>query len=253
MKQPSDEQLILHYYGESDAPAEIEAALADPEVAARWRALSRVLDAVPREAAHPERPVDYGEAVWRRVRYQLGRRPRRRPWSSGWGSDLRWAATAAVLAIVVGAFWAGGLWRERTAPESTAAEVEVDRVLILAVAEYLEKSERLLVEVANRGAGENGGEVDLSVERALADRLTGAGRLYRQAAARAGAFDLAYLLQQLEPILTELAHAPAAATGEDLAALRNSLERQDVLFKLRVAAEHLERETLESAQRGAAV
>ncbi len=252
MKQPSDEALILHYYGESHAPAEVEAALADPEVAARWRALSRVLDAVPREAALPGRPADYGETVWRRLRRQLGDRPPRRLWWSGWESDLRWAAAAALVAVVVGAFWAGGLWRERTAPESATGKVEVDRVLILAVAEYLEKSERLLVEVANRDAGE-GGAVDLSVERALADRLTGAGRLYRQAAARAGAFDLAYLLQELEPVLTELAHAPAAATHEDLAVLRDSLERQDMLFKLRVAAERLERETLEGAQRGATV
>jgi hypothetical protein len=245
VKPPSDEDLILHYYGEAASPAEIEAALADPEVAARWQDLRRALDAVPREVAVPERGADYGEAMWRRLRRQLPERPGRRSWWSGWEPDLRWAVAAALLALLVGAFWAGGLWRERTEPTVAVGEVAVDRVLLIAVAEYLERTERLFVEVANLPAS---GELDLSLERQWAQRLTGAGRLYRQAAVQAGALDLAYLLQEVEPLLLELAHSGPQPSGEEAAELRDRLAREDLLFKLRIVGRRLHQETLSGAR-----
>ncbi len=254
MKPPSDEELILHYYGEGRAG--IEEALADPEVAARWQRLRRLLDAVPREVAVPERAPGWEEGVWQRVRMrlQLGEVPatsgtevagtevagtsRWRRFRLGPAPALRWAAAFGLLALLAGAFWAGGLWRQRqAAPEARIAAGAVDRVLLLAVAEYLEKSERLFLELANRPLE---AEADLSLERDWAVQLTGAGRLYRQAAVAAGASDLAYLLQELEPLLLESAHAESPVPAAELEALRQRLHREDLLFKVRVVGQGVE-------------
>jgi len=253
MKPPSDEELILHYYGESDRAAEIDAALDDPEVAVRWRRLRDVLDAVPREAETPARPQGYGAEVWRRIE---GRLPER---SAGAGRLLRlpvgegriwqWAAAAGVVLLVGASFWVGGFWRAST-PAVTAGEDEgAPRVLLLAVSDHLDRTEMLLAELVNRGAGEG----DVSVEREWAEELTTASRFYRQAAERSGAPEVAWFLAQLEPVLVELSHAPEELSDGDLADLRSRLERGDTLFKIRVVGSRLKHETTTGARGGADV
>lgn len=250
MKPPSDEELILHYYGESERPEEIERALESPEVVARWHRLRAVLDAVPREGGVPERAPEYGADVWEALRPRLDRAPtgaarRLRPPAPSSGV-WRWAAAAGVIALMGASFWAGGLWRG--GPAGVAIEEEgPPRVLLLAVSEHLDRTEMLLAELVNREAGEG----DVSVEREWAEELTTASRFYRQAAERSGEPEVAWVLSELEPVLVELAHAPAELSADELADLRSRLAGGDLLFKIRVVGSRLKHETLTGAGDGA--
>jgi len=254
MKPPSDDELILHYYGESDRAEEIDAVLGDPELAARWRLLRDVLDAVPRDVETPARPEGYGAEVWRSLQGRLPERSavagRLLRFPVGEGRIWQWAAAAGVAVLVGASFWIGGLWRAST-PEMTAGEEGqgAPRVLLLAVSDHLDRTEMLLAELVNRGAGEG----DVSVEREWAGELTTASRFYRQAAERSGAPEVAWFLSQLEPVLVELSHAPEELSDGELADLRSRLERGDTLFKIRVVGSRLKHETTTGARSGADV
>lgn len=250
MKPPSDEDLILHYYGESERPEAIEEALRSPEVAARWQGLREVLDAVPRAVEPPARDAEWTVALWRGVRSRLGEPAgaagglRRFPDLRG--GPWRWAAAAALALLLGASFWAGGLWRQRSEGGVAAGE-EAPRVLLLAVADHFDRTEILLAELANRDDGQG----DVSVEREWAAELATASRFYRRAAQRSGEPEVAWVLSELEPVLVELAHAPEELGDVELAELRARLERGDLLFKVRVVGSRLKDETLTGAGSGA--
>lgn len=227
MKLPDDDDLILYFYGEGEDPEEIGRLLASsPELKARYETLERVLAAVDALPV-PERPEFYGARVWARLRPQL-EAPARRTW---WPVrlDLRWALTgvAAVLLLAVG-FFAGRLSPRSTAPDGR------ERIRLAAVAQHLERSERLLVEVANGDAS------GLEAERAWARDLLAANRLYRQSTEQGGNPRLAALLDELEPFLLELAHAPGETPAEELHDLRQRIDDRALLFKVRVVSHRLE-------------
>jgi hypothetical protein len=111
-----------------------------------------------------------------------------------------------------------------------------DRILLATVAAHLERSERLLTEVSNGP----GGTVDLSAESAWARDLLDANRLYRQSARQAGRQRLAGLLDEIEPFLLDLAHAPAEPPAEEIEALRDRIASQALLFKVRIANDRLD-------------
>jgi hypothetical protein len=238
VKHPDDDDLILYVYGEAEKPEEIERSLAgSPELQARYETLQRVLAAVDAFPV-PERPESYGARVWARLRPQL-EAPARRPWWPWWpwwktGLDLRWALTglAAALLLAVG-FFAGRLWPGPEARTAEAADGR-ERILLAAVAEHLERSERLLVEVSNADAA------GLAAERAWARDLLAANRLYRQSTGQGGRPRLAALLDELEPFLLELAHASGATPAEELQDLRQRIDDRDLLFKVRVVSQRLE-------------
>lgn len=163
-------------------------------------------------------------------------------WFAG-GSELRWAglAAAAALLLVVG-FLAGRFWPRPDGPriaeeEALSAEAR-ERILVRTVATHLERSERLLTELAN---AETDGSVDISAERQWADDLLTANRLYRQSTQRGGRPMLSSLLDDLEPFLLELAHGPSEIPAADLRDLRARLEEQALLFKMRIVSQRLER------------
>lgn len=227
MKTYSDDDLVLLFYGEAeDAAAMREALAADPELRARYEALESVLAAV--DLPVPERSAGYGSQVWARLQPRLERRSF---WSFLPRPQLAWA-TAALL-LVIG-FVAGRFWQ----PPQALPEPARDRILAGEVAGHLESSERLLVELANADPGES---LDLSAERAWAQDLLEANRLYRQSARHGGRKRLATLLDELEPFLLELAHAPDETSPEEMQALRDRIEEQALLFKVRILGERLER------------
>ena len=229
MKQPSsitEEELVLHYYGESERAEDIEEALrSSHELERRYADLRLVLDAVE-PAAPPARSDLYGHEVWKRVYPRLeARRWSQLPRLAAW-------AIAATLLIVV-SFWAG---RETAPPSETPAlmsQLATDRILLVAVADHLERTQFLLLELAN-------GETDSLAEPgiAAARELKVESRLYRQAAQRSGEGNVAYVLEELERFLTELAHA-TPESGGTLAELLERLERSDLLFKVRVLGSEL--------------
>lgn len=212
MTHYSDDDLILLHYGElADSERHLDGC--EP-CRARLEALRNMLAITDAEPI-PEPRADYEEHVWKHVGWRL-RPARRRVWLS--------AAAAAVLllAFLLGQ-WSAGRLRPPVSPTppvaeaATATQTVPDERLAFAAESHLDRSSRLLLEVSN---GE-GADVDTT-------ELVASNRLYRVMAERAGASDVAKLLDELEPILLELEH------GGDVAAIRKRIEERELLFKLRV-------------------
>src|SRR5579883_1199913 len=109
MNHVTEEQFVLLYYGESPESSAIEEHLAEcDQCRNEFRALQLALNSVD-SAPVPERPADYGQAVWQRVAGRLGA-PRRRRAFAWW----IWAPVTA--ALVLAAFLAGRLSHPTQAP-----------------------------------------------------------------------------------------------------------------------------------------
>ncbi len=235
MAHCSDDELILAYYGESDA-ADAHVAHC-VECAARYRELQSTL-ALVGTGAVPERDDRYGLEVWQRIRHRL---PDDEPrW---YALGARWrltavAAAAAVLLIVTG-FVAGRVSLPEPASIATDRPAGVDdaarrRVLMLTVADHLERSERVLTDIVNAPAG-----ADLSTQQEWAGDLLASSRLYRQDLIDHDERTIASVLDDLERTLLEIVHRPSLATDEDLDAIRRRVDSVALLFKVRVMTNEL--------------
>jgi hypothetical protein len=246
MTHCSDDELVLHYYGEDQAPAPHLAGCG--ECAARYRELEAVLQSVYSVEA-PPRGDQYGLEVWTRIRHRL---PEPQPaWRTLWrGLWMQWPtatfATAA-LALIVAGFAAGRLWPETTpSPVAVPAPLLADdavgrRVLLLTVADHLERSERMLTDIVNASAG-----ADISTEQRWADDLLAASRLYRQDAIDTNEMSVAAVLDELERTLLEIVHRPAKATAADLEEMRRRIDSAALLFKVRVLSDELRERELDA-------
>lgn len=147
------------------------------------------------------------------------------------------AAAAAVLLLAVG-YLAGRLAPNvAPAPPTLSADAR-QRLLAETLADHLERSQRLFTELANSSSEET---ASMAGERRAAEELLSANRLYRTAAERGGREGVAALLNEMEPVLLELAHLPAEPQPADLEFLRRRIDAQGLLFKTRVASELLTR------------
>ena len=241
---PDDDLVLLHYGELEDGDARQHLA-ACAECRARLDALTALLGRVDSDYV-PEPAAGYEDAVWNRLRWKLGR-------SSRWNArSLRGVAAAAAL-IVIG-FFIGRYQQTRTAPlaptqSAAKAPTEVRRregaadALELAAARHFDRSSRLLLEVANDRTGKD----RLAEERVAAGELLASNRLYRTVAAKSGAGEVADLLEEIEPILLELAHS-ANPSAADLAAIQQRIAERELVFKLRVIRETLRRRDAEARQ-----
>jgi len=241
---PTEEDLILHFYGEGVHPATIHAHLGlCDRCRAEYEAIARTLTMVATPAT-PVRGDLYGLEVWQRIRPSL---PARRPWSRF--LHLRWSTvtmSAAVAVFAIAAFIAGRYWpsTERSvAPPIQAAAAGSgadERARTLAIIDHLERSERMLIDLSNAP----GPDVDVSVEQAWAADLVDANRLYREAATQAGETTTASVLGDLERTLLDIVHAPSTLTPAEIEDVRTRLDAAALLFKVRVLSNELrERET----------
>jgi hypothetical protein len=236
--RPSDEDLILYFYGEAENPAEIAALLAaSADDRERYAALERALSAADEWQA-PQPLAGYGTRVWRRIEDRVS--SSRRPFHAGM---RRWAwALAAGVSVALGAAYYLGrsspIAPPVEPPATAFSEASRGRILQAAVAHHLERAERLLVEIDNGGATLS---ADMERERRSAVEWVEENRLYRQAAAESGLSSARALLDELEPLMLELAHAPAAAA--DLSPLRARLAQSDLLFKVRILSDRMQRAT----------
>lgn len=230
----TEDDLILHYYGELDAGDESHTAGHLAECAgchASYTRLQRVLAAVDAAPA-PEIADGFERIVWARLEPSL---PRRR---SGWlswivFSPARVAAMAALVLLIAGAF-AAGRWHRPAAPAgapgANAADLR-ERVLLVDLSEHLDRSQMVLIELVSAG-GE--GPVDISAERARAEQLLTANRLYRQTAAATGNAAVAGVLDELERVLVDVAASPERLSASDIEQVRQRIENKELLFKVRV-------------------
>ena len=243
MQHLNEEQLILHHYHDGDgaAAAAIEQHLAAcADCRTQYDTLRRVLalvDSMP----IPERGERYGEEVWTRLRWKLGSERRRlRHWRVGF-------AAAAMLAI---AFVSGLLWNQRQGGgqailpvqnrqaglpvvQKTPDLAQPNQILLVVVNEHLDRSERMLLEVANADARR---KLDMTEESTRAEDLVVSNRLYRQTAEQRGETRIASLLSDIEPVLLELAHAGSSLTSDEVAALQKRIDSASLLFKVRVVS-----------------
>jgi hypothetical protein len=98
-----------------------------------------------------------------------------------------------------------------------------------------------LVELVNAG---NSAVVDISSERARARDLVTENRLYRQTAEETGDAGVAGVLDDLERVLVEIANGPSELTRADFDRVRERIESQGIIFKVRVLGERVrERES----------
>jgi len=138
-----------------------------------------------------------------------------------------------LAAIIVLAFVAGRFSRPTPPPGHEIAENDSrEKALLRAVGNHLEKSQLVLVEIAN--ADPNGGAFDASSEQERARDLLAANRLYEQMARKQGDVAVAAVLDDLERVLVEVANAPEKVDAKQLGALQNQIDNQGLLFKMRV-------------------
>jgi hypothetical protein len=225
----SDDELVFLHYGDersSEATGHVEGCA---ECRARLRALGEDLGCVT-PPLEPPRPPDYGAQVWARLEPRLHAEPALarvlrpfggRPWTKVTG-------LAALAAALVFAFLLGQRFPARSQPIS--AEVR-ERILLVAVGTHLDRSQMVLVELANAPTDR---PLDVSAERASADALVSANRLYRQTALRSGETALAAVLEELERVLLEVAAGPERLSPADLEGLQRRIEARGLLFKIRV-------------------
>jgi hypothetical protein len=227
---PNEEELILHYYGEDGDPLAAERHLEEcQECRALFQSLQRVLNTVDGMLV-PERGGEYGAQVWQRL---LPRLPRRR-WL--W-TDLRpawkwaWAGAAMVALLTIG-FFAGRVYPTLGRPAPEVADTRArERVLLVAVGDYLDRSEMVLVELANASGAHS---LDISSEQERAEGLISETRLYRQTAATTGNASVTDLLDELERVLLDVARGPSNLSPAQVSALRKRLDAEGVIFKIRV-------------------
>jgi hypothetical protein len=261
----TQDDLVLYRYQESPDAAAVERHLAAcRQCRDEYAALERVLGLVETGfgTSHvPEPAASYERQVWMNVERRIAEEANR-PWWMFWRADgfgyglvPQMALTAAIVLLLAGSFFVdrGSFFKDRAArpslpdagaivrtgspvsPGGTPSKSTGDargRVLYAAVGEHLQRSELMLVEFNNVEAD---GPIDLKPQQEWAEDLVSENRLYRQSAAEAGQAQMVSVLDDLERVLLEVAHAPERADGEQLDRLRTRLDTQDLLFKVRVA------------------
>ncbi len=240
---PGEEQLALFLYGDADESAGIASHLeACGSCRAELAALERTLALADRHRV-PGRDEAYGGVVWARVQQQLHREPPRTWMASLTPRRLLLAGGLAVL--LVAAFIAGRYSRSpqpaqvahggpaaTPPPVKDASSGQVrDRVLLVAVGDHLERSQMILVELMNRPVD---GSVDISGTQEWARDLVPTNRLIRQTADEAGEPVVADVLGDLERVLVEIANSPSPLSGAEFERVRERIESQGLVFKIRV-------------------
>ena len=232
----SEDDLILHYYGEGDQH-EIEGHLTTcAECRGELDRLRRVLALVDEEPI-PDAGPAFERQVWARLQPQLtSARP-------GWlqrvfASPARVAWAGGIAVLLIAAFVAGRVsGPAAVVPPTEIASTTNDRILVVAVVDHLDRSQMMLVELLNGALEDPAG---ISGERARARELVAANRLYRLSAAQMGDAVVGETLEDLERVLLEIANAPEDVSPADIAGLRERIESHGLLFRVRVVQSQMQ-------------
>jgi len=235
----TDEELLLDFYDESSAidRTRVRAHLQQCEECRELdRELRAVLTAVETTPIS-EPPSGFEREMWARIEPLL---PVRQSSRARWQWMIpRLAVAASIGGLLVAAFAAGRVWDQPPASAPDVAVVDAampDRLLRAEVEDHLERSQRMLVELVN--ADYTSGRA-LEGDRARAADLVAAGRLYRRSAEQVGDAEIGSLLEDLERVLVEVANGPADAAPQELARVRQRIDDQDLVFRVRVVAREM--------------
>lgn len=248
----SEDELILHYYGEIDRAdqARVASHLAScddcRQAGEQLRRVMMLVDA----AAPVEAPDGFERIAWARLEPQLdaeaigahdriGVQSALNRWIQRW--IWQGALAGGVAALLVVAFYAGRITSTdpHTVPGAAVAEAanaEPGRVLRAEVGAHLDRTQMVLVELAN-AEGDHAGV--LAGEQQRASDLVAANRIIRQSAQQAGDTQIVDILEDLERVLLEIANAPADASSNELTDLQSRITAEDLLFRLRVIASEM--------------
>ncbi|HEX8028898.1 MAG TPA: hypothetical protein VF491_10575 [Vicinamibacterales bacterium] len=243
----SEDELILHYYGETERAERprVESHLAScGECQAADQQLRRVMTLV--DTASPvEAPDGFERTAWARLEPALPARGSAPRWTSSVFWFPQWALGGGVAALVIMAFVAGrfsGGEAVITPPAASAAVASVEPVRVLnnEVGDHLDRTQMMLVELAN---AESDHSDVLAGEQVRAADLVAANRLIRQSAMQSGDTAVVDILEDLERVLLEIANAPADASSNELTDLQSRITTEDLLFRLRVIASEMRQRT----------
>jgi len=238
MEHLDRDTLVLLHYGEDVPPGAREHLLRCEACRSERELLRRVLDAVDQAAETPELAPAWEEHLWNRLRWKLERR-RDRSWMFAAA-----AAAVVVIAVLVGYRLPGARRAPLPVPVQSAAAKSVpastaegrERVLLVVVGDHFDRSERMLTEIKNATA--EAPPVVIADREAMED-LVRKNRLYLDAAYASGQTSLANTLEQLQPLLLELARAPEKPSAHDLQMMQKRIEKRGALLELRVAGEQI--------------
>lgn len=242
----TEDELILHYFGDTAAAdqARVESHLASCAECRFADQQLREVMALVDSAAPVEAPAGFERTAWARLEPQLDGH------KSEWRAKLegrwfpQWALAGGVAALVLAAFVAGRVSRTDPAPVTTpavVADIAPERVLHAEVGDHLDRTQMVLVELANADTDYAG---VLAGEQGRAMDLVAANRLIRQSAEQAGDAIIVDVLEDLERVLLEIANAPADASSNELTDLQSRITNEDLLFRLRVIASEMRQRTL---------
>jgi hypothetical protein len=250
----TEDELILHYYGEPAAPREPHAAShleACDRCRGEYARLQRVLAVLDERSLTMEPPPSFERTMWARLGPNL--QPARRGWMP-WllTSPAPLGLAAAVIVLVSVSFFAGRALSPVPSPapaSATAAPEEIrERILLTDLGEHLDRSQMALVELVS---AEDNDATSIAGERSRAEQLVADTRLYRQTAEATGDVALSDLLDEIERVLTEVAASPTSTTSAGLADVRERIESRDLLFKVRVVSSEIRERQKPSSQRQA--
>ena len=233
---PTEDDLVLHYYGELDGAAagQTEQHLSScGNCRGSFERLQRVMAAVD-ALPEPVLPDGFERTVWARLEPALA--PPRRGWFSWLAlTPAPLALAATVVVLVAAAFFAGRITRDQPAATAVSTAELRERVLLADVGEHLDRSQMMLVDLVSADPA----EIDMRAERQRAEELVAANRLYRQTAAATGEARIKELLDELEQLLVELAASPDQLSTEEMGQVRDRLDANGLLFKVRVLSSTL--------------
>lgn len=252
---PSEDDLILHYYGDGDAAEEarVDAHLNScASCQATWvefRETMQLVDA----AKVPEPGPGFERVVWARLQPELAAARAQHGAARRW---LAWPRILAPISAVAAVVIAGVVTvrvlstvESRRAPaaatnaaampageknDAKSAALQRERVLLTALNGHFDDAQVVLTELLNAPDGPK--TVDVSFARDAAGDLVASGRLYRATAEQNGNVRLAAMLDELETVLTEVAQSPDQMNQADLQTLRRRITSSNLLFKVQALA-----------------
>ncbi len=233
MNHLSEEQIVLHYYGDAEEAGEVERHLAAcPECRAEFARVQAMLKQIePLEV--PEPPASFEEKTWLNLRDQLSEK--RSFLQRLFQGQQKWALAGAMVVLLAMAFLAGRFWPRtgQQVAQQPPAQVNPQRVVLVAVGDHLERSQMLLVEIMN---ADTKGPINFSNEQAEARDLLDSNHLYRVSSQQTGDPQVARLLDQLGRVLAEIANGPTEVSPGDLEQVRHTIQSEGLLFKVRVVS-----------------
>lgn len=239
MNHMTEEQLIAYRDGETRERQRFAGHLNECEICRHEmehiEAVFTALNAMP----VPDPGEDFPRRVWQTISPRLPEK--RLSWWQTVFVPRRLVAVGAMAAIVLLAFFLGR-FTKKTPPSggevADAGKVR-ERVLVVAVGDHLGRSEMVLMELANAEPQKGQRLVNISAEQKRAEDLLEENRLYRQTAQRDGDALMANTLEELEPILLDIANSPDEVTPSQFEAIQKRIAAKGILLKVRVVHQDL--------------